>query len=152
MVEEISDFGLSHGVPLFLPRGGYYAFEMIDHGAAFFGSLLSGNPRYPMIPGGSDDPDNKFGKLLIYGEGEFPFEKVKPALESRKELPLIPGLPSKPTKEQLSNDRIWRAQVSKPRRIGTHVREVNELVNDLRQKGTRNPALRYLERLQQKYY
>jgi len=150
--EELSDFGLSKGVPLILPRGGYYAFEMIDHGAAFFSSLLSGNPCYPTIPGGSDDPDNKFGKLVIYGEGEYNFEKVKPALQTGKELPKIDGLSSRPTTTQLSNDKIWRLQVSKPRRIGTHVREITEITNDIRLRGTRSPALRYLERLNQRYY
>jgi|GEM_PF-5379680 len=152
LVEELTDFGLSHGVPLFLPRGGYYAFEMIDHGAAFFGSLLSGNPRYPTTPGGSDDPDMKFGKIVIYGEGEYNFEKIKPILQGGGELPTIDGLSSKPNMTQLSNDRIWRPQVSKPRRIGTHVREITEITNDTRKRGTRNPALRYLERLHKKYY
>jgi len=153
LIEEISDFGLTQGVPLFLPRGGYYAFEMIDHGVAFFGSLLSGNPQYPRMPGGSDDPDMKFGKLVVYGEGEYNFEKIKHSLQEGRELPKIDGLSSKPTSTQLSNDKIWRTQVSKPRRMGTHVREINEIVKDIKQRGTRSPALRYLERFKQnKYY
>jgi hypothetical protein len=152
LIEELSDFGFSKGVPLYLPRGGYYAFEMIDHGAAFFGSLLSGNPFYPRFPGGSDDPDVKFGKLVIYGDGEYTFDKIKHTLQQGKELPKIDGLNSHPTSVQLSDDRIWRTQVSKPRRVGTHIREIKEIVNDIKSRGTRDPALRYLERLAQRYY
>ena len=152
LIEELSDFGFAHGIPIFLPRGGYYAFEMIDHGAAFFGSLLSGNPTYPKTPGGSDVPDAKFGKLVVYGEGECTFEKIKRVLQDGKELPKIVGLSSRPTITQLSNDRLWRSQVSKPRRIGTHTREIKEVIKDIKLKGNRSPALRYLERLGQKYY
>lgn len=153
-IQDISDFASLYGVPLFLPRGGYYALEMIDQGAAFFGSLLNGNPRYPPRPGGSADPYNKYGKIIVYRGGEWSFNKMKTFLKNKKnELPKVPGLPRRPYPEYLDDDKRWRINYSKPMRMGVHSREINEIVNDMKKRGTRKPAKRYLEGITEiKYY
>lgn len=153
-MKDAADYASQYGAPLYLPRGGYYAFEMIDHGAAFFGSLLNGNEKYSKKRGGPADADMRYGKLAVYRSGNWSFDKVKRFLrDESNEFPPVPGLPNRPYPHDLKKAKRFRINYSKPMRIGIHTREVNELINAVKNNGTLNPALRYLETIsEQKYY
>ncbi len=144
LLEDLVDFTSARGVPILLPRSGYYGLEMLDHGVTFFGSRLSGAPKYPSNPGMSKNPLHSFGRAAVYRTGDLSVKEVRNYLKTHKDLPPIRGLPSRPSAEMLEAPRIYRRYFSKPMRIGTHSRELGEISRAIG-KGTRSPALRYLE-------
>lgn len=148
-IESLDDFALSHGVPLFMPRSGYYGMEMLDYGVEFFSSMLSGNLKYSSggDSGDEKDPTAKYGKTAVYETGDLTFEKLLKYLETNKELPKVGNLPSRLPIGNVIGDMDFRLHFSKPRRIATHVREVKEISDEIRT-GRPRAAFNYLTRIQ----
>ena len=144
LAEDLVDFASSRGVSVILPRSGYYGMEMLDHGVSFFSSLLSGALKYPPRPGMSENEVDQFGKTAVYRMGDLSFSELDDYLAANGELPTIAGMPSRPSDAMRKDPRIFRTEFSKPMRIGTHTRELDEITKAIN-KGTRHPALRYLE-------
>ncbi len=118
--------------------------EMLDYGVTFFSSLLSGAPTYPRNRGMSENEEDQYGKTAVYRAGDLPLDDLKIYLHSNHALPTVEGLPSRPTEEMLKDPDLFRMTFSKPMRLGTHGRELTEIAKAI-DKGTRHPALRYLE-------
>lgn len=143
-IENLDDFAVSHGVPLYLPRSGYYGMELLDYGVEFFGSLLSGGLRYSS--GGAFDLQEEYGKTAVYGTGDLNLSDLESYLKNNKELPYLANLPSTIPEEWLLKPVIFRTNFSKPRRIATHTREVREIAESVK-KGIPKPAYNYLVRI-----
>ncbi len=144
LVEDLDEFASSRGVPILLPRSGYPGLELLDYGVRFFSSLLSGAATYPHSRGMSDREEDQYGKTAVYRVGDLSFEELKDYLTANKELPPVRGVPSRPTDLMMKDPPTFRAEFSKPARLGTHARELDEISKAI-DKGTRRPALRYLE-------
>ena len=144
LVEDLDEFASSRGVPMLLPRSGYWGMEFLDHGVNFVSSLLSGRSMYPNTRGMPERDEDKYGKTAVYRAGDLSYKELMDYLARNQELPPAAGLMSRPTAEMLVDPQTFRMQFSKPRRLATHARELDEIAKAIN-KGTRRPALAYLQ-------
>lgn len=149
LIEDLDDFAFSRGVPLFIPRSGYYGMELIDYGVEFFGSILNGRLKYSAGGRTTDENDktDKYGITAVYDVGDLNFVKLEEYLQNNGELPHLGNLPNTLPNGAVLNDSDFRINFSKPRRIATHVREVKEIANAIKE-GSLKPAFNYLTRIQ----
>lgn len=159
-VNRISNMARQNGLPLILPRSGWYGLHLTDDGVNGFSSLMNGNPNYLQRTDGGISQDAMFGTVAVYGAAtDLNIEQLEQFLiKNGGELPHIDGLPSSPPsynptgedwKGKFGDPKKFRTEFGKLRRF-THAQEAKEM-RDGRRDDVPNPARRYLERSDHPY-
>lgn len=137
-------------LPVILPRSEWFGLALTDIQIQGFGSLLNGKIRYMPKGGGGRNPDDQYGKTpLIEGCYELKKSEIVEYINENGELPFVPGLPRKPSLEDLENPDLYRKRFSKPMRL-IHIEEARRIRND-KSKGRIEPAKLYFSRSEHNY-
>jgi hypothetical protein len=143
-ITDIVNISHSCGLPVLLPRSGWYGLYFADHGIQAFGDLMNGKPKY-IRGGGIQDENDKYGKTpLIDDCMDLNYSDVKQYLKKHGEFPKVANLPFRPDLGELSNHKKYRINFGKPMRL-VHIEESRRIrqgqIDDVR-----NPARRYFEK------
>ena len=153
LVMDLGGITSSYNIPLYLARAKWIGEYLIDYGASLTGCILNGHTRTSPLGGGfsMDDP-RRFGRVPLYGycqealitdlfkEGKKPGELYNP-----KKLHHFNNLSDYCNIDFQQNDKRFRCDFSKPRRIATHCGELDQIRNDLNE-GKPNPGQNYIQR------
>ncbi len=144
LITDVINIAHEHYLPVILPRSNSYGLYFTDLDIQGFSSLLNGGHTY--VRGGAiKNPEDRFGKTyLIERCVELKRGEVIKYLEQHKEFPSVPGLPKRPSLEDLENPRNYRINWAKPMRL-CGIEEARR-VRVAKSKGNLNPAKLYLQR------
>jgi hypothetical protein len=132
-------------LPIILPRSEWYGLALTDLEIQGFGSLMNGKARYMPKGGGRNNPEDLYGRTPIIERCcEIKKSEVVRYVKEHGEIPSAPGLPKKPTQEQLDNHTLYREAFSKPMRL-IHIDEAYRMRKD-KAKGIIEPAKLYFSR------
>ena len=155
-ITDITSLAREKHLPVIMPRSGYFGMHLTDHGVHSFSNLLNGNLTYNRRGGGIDERA-KYGTLPVYGAARDVNAEQLDRVLSRNQGQVhdIAGVPNSPPtynssastyKGKFGNANQFRIEFGKPRRM-VHIKEAKELREGI-QRGTAEPARRYLERSQ----
>jgi hypothetical protein len=145
-VNDVVNIAHTYHLPVIMPRSKWHGLYLTDYATQGFSSLMNGNPKYTRR-GALKNPDDKYGKTPIIERcKEVKLEELKDIIKKHGECPSIPGLPKKPTMEQLAKgkEKDFRINWSKLYRF-IHFEEAKRM-RETKIKGIWNPAKLYLNR------
>ena len=144
LITDVVNIAHEHYLPVILPRSNSYGLYFTDQDIQGFGSLLNGG--HTSIRGGAiKNEDDKFGKTyLIEHCIELKLRDVVKYLNQHKEFPSVPGLPTRPSLEDLGNPKNYRINWAKPQRL-CGIEEARR-IRVAKLKGNLSPANLYLQR------
>lgn len=153
-VEQIETAAREYGLPVMMPRSGWYGLYLTDLGIQNFSSLLNGNETYSQRGRGGITTEAKFGKTPFYGTAIEPSapDTYRMLKNTGGTVHPVAGLPNEPPtfdpsasnwENRLGDPEQYRKEFGKPRRL-VHAQEARE-IRASKTKGRNRPAKQYLQ-------